>query len=258
MNIKSKIVDVNLNNISSYPARCLMSPKDRSYEYKKEWLEKRFSEGLKIKQLYMDGSDSCLGFIEYVPGEYAWRAVDARGYIFIHCLWVYKTKIRNMGLGSLLIEKSIKEAKKQKCYGVAVAVSPGAFMSDREIYIKNGFRSVETSGSFELLALPLKKGKLPEFKDWETQLKKYKGLNAVYSNQCPWVVKSIGALSSVAKENGLELNVTRLKTAKQAQNAPSVYSVFSLIYNGKIIEEHYISETRFKNILKKEILPKDN
>ena len=53
MNIKSKIVDVNLNNISSYPARCLMSPKDRSYEYKKEWLEKRFSEGLKIKQLYM-------------------------------------------------------------------------------------------------------------------------------------------------------------------------------------------------------------
>lgn len=28
------------------------------------------------------------GFIEYLPGEHAWRAVHADGYLFIHCLWV--------------------------------------------------------------------------------------------------------------------------------------------------------------------------
>jgi hypothetical protein len=256
MNNKSKIIDVNPSNISSYPARCLMSPKDRSYEYKIEWLKKRFSEGLKIKQLYMDGSDTCHGFIEYVPGEYAWRAVDASGYIFIHCLWVYKTNLRNRGLGSMLIKESINEAKKKKCYGVATVVSTGAFMSDRDIYLNNGFRSIETSGKFELLVLPLKKGKLPKFKDWEAQLKKYKGLNAVYSNQCPWVAKSIDVLSSAARKNGIELKITQLKTPGQAQNAPSIYSVFSLINNGKIIEDHYISETRFNNIIRKEILPK--
>jgi GNAT superfamily N-acetyltransferase len=255
MNSKAKIIDVNLSNISSYPARCLMSPKDKSYEYKAEWLKKRFTEGLIIKQLYIDSSNTCLGFIEYVPGEYAWRAVDAGGYIFIHCLWVYKTNIRSKGFGSILIKESIKEAKRRKCYGVAVVVSTGAFMSDKEIYLKNGFRSVETSGKFELLVFSLKNSKLPKFKDWKAQLKKYKGLNAVYSNQCPWVAKSIDVLSSSAGKYGIELKVTQLKTAKQAQNAPSVYSVFSLINNGKIVEDHYISETRFKNILRKEILP---
>ena len=255
MNSKAIIVDVNLSNISSYPVRCLMSPKDRSYRYKIEWLKKRFSEGLKIKQLYTDSSGTCHGFIEYVPGEYAWRAVDAAGYIFIHCLWVYRTNIRNKGFGSKLIEESIKEAKNLKCYGVAVIVSSGAFMSGRDIYLKNGFRSICTAGKFELLVYSLKSGKQPKFRNWEAQLKKYKGLNAVFSNQCPWVAKSIGVLSSTARENGLELKVTRLKTAKQAQNAPSAYSVFSLINNGEIIEDHYISETRFKNILKKDILP---
>ena len=255
MNNKAKIIDVNLSNISTYPARCLMSPKDRGYEYKKDWLKKRFPEGLKIKQLYMDGSDTCIGFIEYVPGEYAWRAVDAGGYIFIHCLWVYRNNIRNKGFGSMLIKESINEAKKQKCYGAAAVVSTGAFMSEKEIYLKNGFHSVETSGRFELLVYSLKNGKLPKFKNWEAQLKKFKGLNAVYSSQCPWVAKSIDVLSSAASKNGIEMKIKQLKTPKQAQNAPSVYSVFSLINDGKIIEDHYISETRFKNILRKEILP---
>lgn len=256
MNSRAKIIDVNLSNISSYPVRCLMSPKDRSYQYKIDWLKKRFSEGLKIKQLYIDSSDTCLGFIEYVPGEYAWRAVDAGGYLFIHCLWVYKTNIRNRGFGSMLIKESIREAENLKCCGVAVVVSAGAFMSDKEIYLKNGFRSVETSGKFELLVFSLKNSTLPKFKNWETQLKKYKGLNAVYSNQCPWVAKSVDVLSSSARKYGIDLKVTQLKTAKQAQNAPSVYSVFSLISDGKVIEDHYISETRFKNIIKREILPK--
>jgi hypothetical protein len=252
MNKKINIVDVNLNNISAYPARCFLNPKNEGYTIKKEWLTKRFSEGFKIKQLYMEGSDTCLGFIEYVPGEYAWRAVDAKKFIFIHCLWIYSNNIKSNGYGSMLIKESINEARKLGYVGVAAVASKGPFMSGNNIYLKNGFRSVETSDKFELLVLHLKKGSMPKFKKWENSLKKYKGLNIVYSNQCPWVNKSIGILSSVAEKNGLKLKVTELKTPKQAQNAPSVYSVFTLIYDGKIIEDHYISETRFKNIIKKE------
>ncbi|MCK4756725.1 YoaP domain-containing protein, partial [candidate division WOR-3 bacterium] len=81
----------------------------------------------------------------------------------------------------------------------------------------------------------------------------YKGWNVIYSNQCPWVARSIKDLGEIAKKKGLKLKVTELKNAKQAQNAPSVYAIFNLVYNGKLLADHYISNTRFLNILKKEL-----
>lgn len=252
MNREVNIVDVNLNNISAYPARCFLNPKNEGCVIKAGWLKKRFSEGLKIKQLYIDGSGTCHGFIEYVPGENAWRAVDAKGYMFIHCLWIYPNKLKQKGYGSMLIKECIKDAKKLSCSGVAAVTGTGSFIADKDVFFKNGFRSVETSDKFELLILPLKKSNLPKFKDFQKQLKKYKGLNIVYSNQCPWIAKSIESLSSIAKKSKLTLKVTELKTPKQAQNAPSVYSVFSLIYDGRILADNYISDTRFKNIIKNE------
>ncbi len=67
------------------------------------WLKKRFDEGLKIKMLELPER----GFIEYIPGEYAWRCVDAKGYMFIHCLWVVgKSKGKNFG--ELLLNECIR------------------------------------------------------------------------------------------------------------------------------------------------------
>jgi hypothetical protein len=48
------------------------------------------------------------------------------------------------------------------------------------------------------------------------------------------------------------MQITELKTPADAQNAPSLYSVFNLINNGKLLADRYISLTRFNNILKKE------
>jgi len=47
------------------------------------------------------------------------------------------------------------------------------------------------------------------------------------------------------------LRFTELKNAKQAQNAPSIYATFNLIYDGKLIVDHYISQRRFQNIIDK-------
>ena len=99
----------------------------------------------------------------------------------------------------------------------------------------------------------LKKGPLPKFKDWKKQLSKYEGLNIIYSNQCPWVARSIKDLREIAEEKGLNLKITELKTAKHAQNAPSIYATFNLVYNGKLLIDHYISTRRFLNIINKEI-----
>ena len=69
---------------------------------------------------------------------------------------------------------------------------------------------------------------------------------------CPFLVFFyIPHGSLVASSGKLKLKITELKTPKQAQNAPSIYSVFSLIHDGKILADHYISNTRFNNIIKK-------
>lgn len=203
---------------------------------------------MKIKQLYMDEQKKkAHGFIEYVPGEHAWRAVDAKNYLFIHCIWVYPNKNKNKGYGSLLVNSVVDEAKKMGLVGVAVVVSEGSFMADKTLFLKNGFESVVTDGKETLMARQLKKAPLPRFKDYKKQLAKYKGLHIVYTRQCPWAYRFIDELDP--KRYGIK--VTELKTARQAQTAPSIYATFNLIKDGKLLADRYISRRRFENILKK-------
>jgi len=246
-----QLIEVNEGNVTETGFYCYMSKKNtEGYRRKLNWLKDRFAEGLKIKMLKLPER----GFIEYIPGEYAWRPVDAKGYMFIHCMWISPNKHKRKGYGSLLIKECIKDAKKCGKYGVAVVTSEGSFMAGKDLFLKNGFKSAASvKPSFELMVKTLKKGPLPKFKNWKKQLVKYKGWNVIYANQCPWVARSIKDLGEIAKKKGLKLKVTELKNAKQAQNAPSVYAIFNLVYNGKLLVDHYISNTRFLNILKKEL-----
>ncbi len=254
MSDKIKVISTNLENISEYPPRCFLNPKNEGYLIKLDWLKKRFSEGLIIKQIYSEEEKKCIGFIEYIPGEHAWRAVDAKGYMFIHCLWISQNKYKEKGYGTLLVEECLQDAKKDGKLGVAVVASEGAFMSGKGLFLKNGFHSIAAAKpSFDLMVKILKKGPLPEFRDWEKQLEKHTGLNIVYSNQCPWVARSIKEINEIAEKEGIKLKIVELKTAAQAQNAPSIYSVFNLVFDGTLLADHYISKTRFKNIIKKKI-----
>jgi ribosomal protein S18 acetylase RimI-like enzyme len=253
-NGKIEIINVNPENIAQYPCPCFMNPKNEGYQIKLTWLKERFPEGLKIKLLFVEGEKKPVGFIEYIPGEYAWRAVDARGYMFIHCIWVSPNKYKNKGYGSLLIEECIKDAKKKGSYGVAVVTSEDSFMAGKDLFLKNGFESVASAEpSFELMVKPLKNRAPPTFRDWEKQLSKYEGLHMLYANQCPWVARSIIELSEIAQKKGLELKVTELKTAEEIQQAPSVYGTFNLVCNGKLLADHYISNRRFQNIIEKQL-----
>jgi len=248
------IINIDKNNITQYPPTCFLNPKNEGYQIKLEWIKKRFSEGLKIKQLYLKKEGKCNGFIEYIPGEYAWRAVDAEGYMFIHCIWITPNNNKNKGYASLLVKECIKDAEKEGKYGIAVVTSEGPFMAGKDLFLKNGFKPVASAKpSFELMIKTLKEGPLPKFKDWEKQLSTYKGLNIIYANQCPWVARSIKNLSQIAKEKGLKLKVKELKNAKDAQDAPSIYATFNVVYDGKLLVDHYISSKRFLNIINKEI-----
>ena len=50
---------------------------------------------------------------------------------------------------------------------------------------------------------------------------------------------------------GLVRPIVELKTYKQAQNAPTPYAVFAVIYDGQLLADHQISAGRFRNIMKK-------
>jgi hypothetical protein len=253
MNSQTEIITLSPENCAVYGCPCFLNPKNEGHLKKLQWLQGRFSEDLTIKHLFIEGEKRPIGFIEYVLGEYAWRAVDASGYLFIHCIWINPNKYKEKGNGSLLVKECINDASKEGRYGVAVVTSGGPFIASKELFLKNGFEIVEKAEGYELLVKKLKEGPTPKFNDWEQQLNNYQGLNIIYSNQCPWVARSIPELAEIASQNNLELKITELKTAKQAQNAPSIYSVFNLIYNGKLITDHYVSNTRFLNILRKEL-----
>jgi len=245
-----KMVEVTEENINKYPPRCFLKTDNPGFLAKVEWLKRRFSEGLRIKQTYVD--EKLIGFIEYVYGENAWRAVDSKDYLFIHCIWIYPNANKNKGYASLLVNEVIKDAEKEGKLGVSVVASEGAFMADKRLFLKNGFEIVEESKPFSLLVKKLKDGDLPKFRDWKKQLEKFNGFHILYSNQCPWVSRFLLEIRGVIKKKDLKLRITELKTPKDAQNAPSIYASFNLINNGKLLADHYISVRRFESILKKE------
>ncbi|MFW6245807.1 MAG: hypothetical protein ACOC13_00015 [Tangfeifania sp.] len=85
MSLKYEIVSINRKNLHEYPDLvCFINAKHPAHALKTEWMEKQLSEGLRIKLLYLPGHKKAAGFIEYIPGENAWRAVSAKGYLFIH------------------------------------------------------------------------------------------------------------------------------------------------------------------------------
>ena len=240
-------------NLADCGIGCLTSPKNQGYQPKVEWLRRRFAEGLRFL-LFRDGEGRPLAFLEYVPGEYAWRPVDAAGWVFVHCLWVYPRGQKVGGLGGRLIRACLEEARLGGATGVAAIVSDGAWMAGKEVFLKNGFKQIAEVDRFQLVIYRLREGHEPRFRDISGNMAKFRGLQVVYSAQCPMLPKSVNDLSDIAAEQGLKLKVTVLSDAREAQNAPSYYGVFSLLWNGRLLSDHYVSKGRFKNLLKKEIL----
>jgi GNAT superfamily N-acetyltransferase len=247
-------VRVTPENFREHPqAICFINPKHEYYNRKVEWFIEQYAKGLRIIILYIEGEKRSVGFIEYVPGEYCWRAVDAKNYMFIHCLWIYGKKYQHQGLGSLLIREAEKEAKDMN--GVAVVTSNGSFIANKTIFLKNGYDVVADYGNDQLLVKHFKDSALPSFNVNTEMLKKHTGLTIIYSRQCPWVARSVEEIKPIIEREKLNPEIIEIRSSNEAQHAPSVYSVFNLIYNGKVLADRYISTKRFYNIIHKEIKP---
>ncbi len=248
-----KLVDVTPENIMEHALFCVKDVKSEGFKSKKNWFQQSYKEGLRIKILYNDAGKQ-IGYIEYVPADFAWRPVNAPDYLFIHCMFVYAKKDKEKGYGSFLVRTCEEDARKQNMKGVCVMTSDGTFIANKQLFIKNGYSQVDKLERYELMVKKFNsESKDPQLIDWMKDQEKYQGWNLVYANQCPWHHKSVEALKEVAKETGIDLKIKKITTWQEAKKAPSGFGVFSLMYNGKLLEDHYLSATRFRNILKKEL-----
>ncbi|NTU61726.1 MAG: GNAT family N-acetyltransferase [Caldiserica bacterium] len=249
-----ELIEINSENIASYPqVICFINPKDPTFKLKVEWLEQRFAEGLKITALKVEGEKKIAGFIEYVPGEFVWRAVECKDYMFIHCLWVGSKSDRSQGFGSALVNHVIEQARNQGMKGVCVLTSNDAFMAKDALFEKLGFVATDQTKVYKLQTFKFDKdeGK-PKIINNSKILAGMKGWHILYSKQCPWVARLVAEVKPVLDKNGIEAEIKEIKTAKQAQAAPSIYGVINLIHDGKLLSERYISATRLQNIISKE------
>jgi len=217
-----------------------------------DWLKKRYAEGLRFKVL-RSRQFGDIGMIEYAPGSHARRPVEAEGYLVIHCLMV-NGKHQGKGLGALLLDSCLRDAKKSKCRGVAVVTSSGSFMAGSGLFIRAGFVSVESSPPYELLVKKFKKAAPdPRFiVERERVLKRYnKGLTILAADQCPMAPKCVKDIAEVSGALGMKPKVVRVRSAKESRELPTPYGMFSIIYDGKLLAERPISARRFTNIMTK-------
>ncbi len=251
-----EIIDLTPENIAEYGV-CGYKDIKKHLELRKKiaWFKEYYPRGLRIKAL-LSKKGGYQGMLEYIPGKYAHRPVDAEGYLFIHCIFVgFKREYKGKGYASSLIDACIAEANNANMHGVAVVTRKGSFMAKKDIFVKKGFVLVDKAEpDFELMVLKFNhEAKDPKFNNLKASLAKYKeGLFILRSFQCPYTEKNVKAMVESAKSKfGFDVNLIDLEDAAAVQNSPCAFGSFCIVYNGEILSYHPISNTRFENIMKK-------
>jgi len=234
-----KIIQLSAKNIDSEHICCAFSDKKcaESYQAKKNWLKKEFDNGFVFRRI----DARAKVFIEYGPAEKAWMPVEAPNYLMIKCFWV-SGKYKKNGYGKALLQSAIDDAIKQKKSGLVTVVGTKKFhfMSDTKWLLRQGFEICESTDSgFSLLVKMLDiNAESPSFNESvkSSEIPNKKGIVVYYSNRCPYSEYHVtNSLKETAKKRNIPLKIIKLTSMKQAQEAPTLATIFSLFYNGEFI-----------------------
>ena len=251
-----EIIDLTEDNIEELGMLCMKTrKKSDGYQNKLKWLKGRYEEGLKYKLLMVDEGKEDLvsrGFIETIPGKYAWRGVDATGYNFIHCIWVIG-RHKNQGYGRKLLQACIRDSKGLN--GVAVLTSnKGHWLSKAPLFLNNGFEKVDASASnFELYAYKNTKSAPDPSINPVTQkaIRNYgSGVTVLTVDHCPYIPDAVKIFQQGAEELNLEFQHIKLESAEQVQhNGICPNGTFVVLYNGQVVTYKYEKLDKFKKTM---------
>ena len=252
-----QIIDVTEENLKEHNLFCFQSKKNtEGYQGKVAWFKERFKEGMRIKILnVLEGERgyATRGFIEYIPGEYNWRGIDAKGYLVIHCIWVVG-KNKGKGYGTRLLEKCLEDAKNLN--GVAVLTNKkGHWLPKPTLFKKKGFVVAETVyNTFELHVkkfnedapnpkfYPIKEGKDEKYSE---------GFTVFVSKQCPYNPSAIELVEKYAEKFNFPIKVIPIKTTDEAQKIGfHPYGTYCILFNGEFLTYCYQNEKGFTKLLK--------
>jgi len=222
----------------------------RGYDAKMEWLRDRLREGMRYNLLTVDGHNA--GMTETVPGEFAWRGVEAKGYLFIHCFWVIGRN-RGHGYGRQLLEACNQDAAGMD--GVAVMSSRTHWLPTRKIFLKNGFEVADEMHPFELLVKRFNpQAALPRFKRSAGTIPL--GLVLYKSDQCPYTQNVADIVEKVGGQLKIRVNIIHVGNAREAQEMPSPHGTLGYFYNGEPIEYRPTGTEKLLEILKPKLAPR--
>ncbi|MDD3241336.1 MAG: GNAT family N-acetyltransferase [Bacilli bacterium] len=243
-----KYLNITLDNIDMEHICCAISDKKHQdgVDLKKEWLRDRIKEGHVFRKLNERGKV----FIEYSLLEKAWVPIVGDNYIYIYCLWV-SGSFKGNGHAKSLIEYCINDAKEKGKSGICVLSSKKKkpFLSEKEFFLKYGFKVVESIGEYELLALSFDT-KLPMFNE---SVKKEeidsKDLTIFYTNQCPYIPNCIEQIRSYCINEKIPLNLIKIDSLEKAKNIPCIFNNWAVFNKGKFETVHLLNEGLLKKIL---------
>ena len=247
-----EIIQVKRENINKEHICCAISDSkgDRCAASKKEWMLERFDDGLVFRKLNARGKV----FIEYIPAEKAWCPIDAEGYFYINCFWV-SGQFKGKGWADKLLSLCEEDAIKAGATGLAILSSEKKrpFLSDPKYLRYKGFQVADTAAPyFELLYKNFDKNdsRKPAFQTYAKSGKTNRsGLVIYYTNQCPHAEKYALLVKDCAEEKGWSLELIKIESRKEAQNAPTPFTTYSLFYNGRLVTNEILSEKKFLQLL---------
>jgi len=198
-----------------------------------EWLRGRLHEGMRYTLLQVNGHNA--GLVEYLPGQAAWRGVEAAGYMFIQCFWVVGRN-RGHGFGRQLLQTCLDDARGTN--GVAVMVSKSHWLPTPRLFLKNGFELADLAApSYDLLVRRFDpQAPLPRFKKPEIRIPP--GLTLYHSHQCPYAQNVPDIATRVGSSLKIPVNIIHLGNAMDAQNSPCRYGTLAYFYNGDFLTYH--------------------
>ncbi|MEO1200375.1 MAG: GNAT family N-acetyltransferase [Pseudomonadota bacterium] len=246
------LIEVDAQNVDQHGFFCLMSRrKSPGWQAKRAWLDARFAEGMKIRLL----GGGKRGFIETIPAEHCWRAINASGYLAIHCVWVVG-RSKGEGLGRKLLDSALADAKAGGFKGVVMLTSDGNWLASPKFLAHHGFETVETSYPPFSIMLHKFDATAPDptySGDFDKRIRASgSGLTVIVTGQCPYLADAVAAVETVAEARGLPIRIDTLHSAEDVRaRAPSPYGVFAILADGKLVSYCYQTAKDLNKILDK-------
>lgn len=237
-------IRITRENIDREHICCAMSGKQSLA--KKEWLKKRFDEGL----VFYRSEERSKCFIEYIPAENAWVPIEADGYLYINCLWV-SGSMKGHGYSTDLLDACVKDAEASGKKGICILCAEGRkreFLADPKFLAYKGFKVADVSDcGINLCVLTLTENEeLPRFKACAKHPQvSEKGFVLYYTDQCPFTCYWVPRVKEVAAEYNIPLKVIHINDRESAQNVPAPVTTYALFRDGRFLTQSIQSDKKF-------------